>query len=73
MSNKNKIEFEVIQSQEGSYAAACYAQQIYTEGDTLQSLYDNITAAIEKHFPDPRTRPLPKSTNLILFRDITVK
>lgn len=73
MSIKDEIEFEVIQSQEGSYAAACYAQQIYTEGNTLQILYDNITAAIEKHFPDPFTRPLPNAIKLILFRDIAVK
>lgn len=67
------MEFEVIQSQEGSYAAACHSHRIYTEGDTLQMLYDNITAAIQKHYPDPSTRPCPKSVNLILFRDIPIK
>lgn len=73
MNSKADIEFEVIQSQEGAYAAACYAQQIYTEGDTLQILYDNIIAAIEKHFPNPNTRPLPNAIKLILFRDTPIK
>lgn len=64
------IEFEVIQSQSGCYAAACHAHRIYTEGETLQMLSDNISAAIKKHFPNPATRPSPKSINLILYKDI---
>lgn len=67
------MEFEVIQSQEGSYAAACHSHNIYTEGDTLEILYNNIIAAIEKYYPDPATRPHPKSVNLILFKDISIK
>lgn len=70
MSIGNKIEFEVIQAQEGTYAAACYAKQIYTEGNNLQELHDNIKAAINKHYPDDETRPTPESVSLILFRDI---
>lgn len=66
------MEFEVIQSQEGSYAAACHSHNIYTEGDTLQMLYDNIIAAIQQYYPDPSTRPNPNSVNLILFRDIPI-
>lgn len=72
MVNERKIEFEVIQAQEGSYAAACYAQQIYTEGSNLQELHDNIKAAIDAHFPDDETKPTAKSVSLIIFRDIDV-
>lgn len=72
MSKESKIEFEVIQAQEGTYAAACYAQKIYAEGNNLQELHDNIKAAIDKHFPDNETKPTPKSVSLILFRDIKV-
>lgn len=72
MSEESKIEFEVIQAQEGSYAAACYAQQIYTEGNNLQELHDNIKAAIDKHFTDDERKPTPKSVSLILFRDVKV-
>ncbi len=67
------IEFEVIQSQTGCYAAACHAHRIYLEGETLQMLSDNISTAIEKHFPNPSTRPSPKSINLILYKDIALK
>lgn len=70
MSESNKIEFEVIQAQEGSYAAACYAKQIYTEANNLQELHDNIKAAIGRHFPDEKTRPSSRSVSLILFRDV---
>lgn len=70
MDNKNKIEFEVIQSDIGTYAAACYAQRIYTEGNNLQELHDNIKTAIERHFPNEASRPIPKNINLILYRHI---
>lgn len=72
MERGTELEFEVIQAQEGTYAAACYARQIFTEGSNLRELHDNIQAAIDRHFPNNETKPIPSSVKIILFRDTSV-
>lgn len=67
-----KLEFEVIKSKEGDYAAACYKERIFTEGDSLQSLYDNIVEALDLHF-EPDERPKAEDIQLIIYRECAKK
>ncbi len=63
-----EITFEVIQETEGSYVAACYSENIYTEGSSLEELHDNITSAIDIRFRG-RTKPSPSAVRLMVFRE----
>lgn len=63
-----EITFEVIQETEGSYVAACYSENIYTEGSSLEELHDNITSAIDIRFRG-RAKPSPSAVRLMVFRE----
>jgi predicted RNase H-like HicB family nuclease len=62
------ITFEVIQEIEGSYVAACYSENIYTEGASLEELHANITSAIDVKFRG-RIKPSPSAVRLMVFRE----
>ena len=61
-----EITFEVIQQIEGCFVAACYSENIYTEGSTLEELHENITSAIDVRF-EGRTKPLGSAVRLMLY------
>ncbi len=63
-----ELTFEVIQQVEGSFVAACYSENIYTEGSSLEELHENIVSAIDVRF---RGRPKPDGSDvrLMLFRE----
>jgi predicted RNase H-like HicB family nuclease len=63
-----ELTFEVIQQLEGSFVAACYSENIYTEGSSLEELHNNITSLIDYRFQG-RTKPDPSSVKLMLFRE----
>jgi predicted RNase H-like HicB family nuclease len=63
-----QITFEVIQQLEGSFVAACYSENIYTEGSSLEELHENIVSAIDVRFRG-RSKPEPSAVKLMLFRE----
>ncbi len=63
-----ELTFEVIKENQGGYVAACYSENIYTEGDTLEELHTNITNAIDVKFTG-RKKPSPSSVHLMLFHE----
>jgi len=63
-----EITFEVIQQVEGSFVAACYSENIYTEGSSLEELHENIVSAIDVRFTG-RTKPDGSAVRLMLYRE----
>lgn len=63
-----ELTFEVIQQLEGSFVAACYSENIYTEGSCLEELHENIVSAIDVRF-EGRDKPEPGNVRLMLFRE----
>ncbi|MGF1482820.1 MAG: hypothetical protein ACFBZ8_00475 [Opitutales bacterium] len=62
------ITFEVIQEVEGSYVAACYSENIFLDGQNLQELHDNISAALDRKF-EGRRKPSPGDVRLMMYRE----
>jgi predicted RNase H-like HicB family nuclease len=48
----NEIIFLVEEAPEGGYVARALGQSIFTEGDTLEQLRDNVREAVDCHFED---------------------
>jgi len=48
----NEIIFLVEESPEGGYVARALGQSIFTEGDTLEQLRNNVREAVDCHFED---------------------
>jgi predicted RNase H-like HicB family nuclease len=63
-----ELTFEVIQQSEGSFVAACYSENIYTEGSSLEELHENIVSAIDVRFQG-RAKPDGSDVRLMLFRE----
>ncbi len=63
-----ELTFEVIQQLEGSFVAACYSENIYTEGSSLEELHENIVSAIDVRFRG-RDKPDGSDVRLMLFRE----
>ncbi len=63
-----EITFEVIQQIEGSFVAACYSENIYTEGSSLEELHENIVSAIDVRFVG-RNKPDGSAVRLMLYRE----
>jgi predicted RNase H-like HicB family nuclease len=61
-----QITFEVIQQTEGSYVAACYSENIYTEGSSLEELHENIVTALDVRFRG-RPKPEPSAVRLMVY------
>jgi hypothetical protein len=49
---KNEIIFYIEESLEGGYEAKALGYSIYTEGDNLDELKENIRDAVHCHFED---------------------
>ena len=62
------ITFEVIREQQGGYVAACYSENIYTDGSTLEELHCNISNAIDDKFTG-RAKPNPSSIQLMMYQE----
>ncbi len=50
----NEIIFLVEEAPEGGYVARALGQSIFTEGDTLEQLRNNVREAVDCHFEDGR-------------------
>lgn len=48
----NKLIFIVEEAQEGGYTARALGESIFTEGETLKELEDNIRDAVRCHFDE---------------------
>jgi predicted RNase H-like HicB family nuclease len=62
----SEIIFIVENSDEGGYTAKALGYSIYTEGQTLDQLKENIKDAIRCHFD---TKEIPHIVNLHIVRD----
>ncbi len=47
----SEIVFLVEEDPEGGYTAAALGESIFTEGDTLDELRENVRDAVRCHFP----------------------
>jgi hypothetical protein len=63
-----QLIFEVIRHKRGGFSADCLNANISTKAANLVELHDNITAAVDNHFPGG-TAPDPGSIHLLLFAD----
>lgn len=52
----NELIFIIEEAQEGGYTARALGESVFTEGDTLKELEDNIRDAVRCHF-DPGFEP----------------
>lgn len=53
-----EIVFLVEEAEEGGYTARALGESIFTEGDSMQELRDNIQDALDCHFDDEITGSL---------------
>tara|TARA_B100001248_G_scaffold262537_1_gene259259 strand:- start:30803 stop:31036 length:234 start_codon:yes stop_codon:yes gene_type:complete len=61
------LTFEVFQEESGGFAAACYQENIYADGDSLENLYTCINREIDKRFQD-RPKPEAHQVQLIVYK-----
>lgn len=52
-----EIIFVVEQDPEGGLNARALGVSIFTQGDTIEALRENVRDAVRCHFPDEATRP----------------
>jgi hypothetical protein len=64
--NMNEIFFLVEEAIEGGYNARAIGESIYTQGDTLDELKNNIREAVQCHFDDNN---VPKIIRLHLVKE----
>lgn len=62
----SEIIFVIEDSDEGGYTAKALGYSIYTEGETLDELKDNIRDAIKCHFD---TKEFPHIVRLHMVKD----
>ncbi len=62
----NEVIFLVQEAPEGGYTARALGESIFTEGDTLEELRQNVREATECYFDDDR---LPKMIRLHFVRE----
>ena len=62
------ITFEIIQQIEGNFVAACYDENIYTDGANIEELHANISSAIDDKFTN-RIKPEPANVKMVLYRE----
>lgn len=61
-----EIIFLVEEAAEGGYNAKALGEAIFTEGDTLEELRNNIKEAVECHFDEGQ---IPKLIRLHIVKD----
>lgn len=52
-----EIIFLVEEAEEGGYAARALGESIFTEGETMQKLKENIQEVLDCHFDDASAKP----------------
>lgn len=58
-SNNSEIIFEVSEDEsDGGYSASALGYSIYTQGDTIAELRENVKEAVECHFDETERRPV---------------
>jgi len=62
----SELVFEVVQEADGGYCAECLTENIFTEGDTWDTLRKNVVEATAAFYFD---RPRPERIRLRLVRD----
>jgi len=62
----NEIIFIIENSDEGGYTAKALGYSIYTEGETLEELKENIKDAVKCHFDE---KTLPHIVRLHMVKD----
>lgn len=50
------IQFFIQNSEEGGYTASAVGYSIYTQGETLDEVVDNIKEAVECHFSEDKIK-----------------
>ncbi len=60
-----EIIFIVVESHEGGYEAKALNQSIFTEGDTLEELKQNVKEAVHCHFEED----IPKMVRLHFVKE----
>ena len=53
-----EIIFLVEEAEEGGYTARALGESIFTEGETMQELKENIQEVLDCHFDDASVKPL---------------
>lgn len=62
----NEIIFNVEESPEGGYEAQALGYSIFTDGDSLEELKENVKDALRTHFGEE----MPKVVRLHMVKDI---
>jgi len=62
----SEIIFIVEDSDEGGFTAKCLGHSIYTEGETLDELKENVKDAIKCHFD---VKDIPRIVRLHIVKD----
>lgn len=62
----NEIIFLVEEALEGGYTAKALGESIFTEGDTMEEIKNNIKEAVECHFDEGKK---PKLIRLHLIKE----
>jgi predicted RNase H-like HicB family nuclease len=62
-----ELVFLIEEDPEGGYSARALGESIFTEGDTLDELRENIRDAVQCHFAAEEARP--KAIRLHFVRD----
>jgi len=62
----NEIFFLIEEAIEGGYTAKAIGESIFTEGDTIEELKENIREAVQCHFDEDK---LPKIIRLHMVKE----
>ena len=62
----NEVFFLVEEAVEGGYVAKALGESIFTEGETMDELKENIKEAVQCHFNDDK---MPKIIRLHLVKE----
>ena len=63
-----KLVFELIRDEFGRFSARCLNARIRSQGDDLEELHENLTAAIEAYFPG-ETPPSGDEVHFVMFHE----
>jgi hypothetical protein len=62
--------FEVVQEQDGGFVADCLHEDIITQGDSWEELYNNVREAVNAFFFDSTP---PARIRLHMIRDMSLR
>lgn len=62
----NEIFFLIEEALEGGYTAKAIGESVFTQGDTMEELKDNIRDAVQCHFDEEN---LPKIIRLHMVKE----